>query len=187
MIVLDLAKTFERVGPFVVCVGVGYVFQILQEDFESVMWLLRGIRKGCRLKVLLQNRFKLSQPSYKGQHGGLLLRIVLQDALRAVTKVYPPMKMKGFVDDSTRRLKSRRKGAAKGSRAYLAELDRGERNGLKLSLTAEGKKGKSKVIVSCKFLERNCKKTVRKKEWVWQTAQNRWEWTFAQGTSKLVA
>ena len=32
---------------------------------------------------------------------GLLLRIVLQDALREVMEVFPPSKMKVFVDDIT--------------------------------------------------------------------------------------
>ena len=37
----------------------------------------------------------------------LLLRIVLQDALSEVTKIYPPLKLRVFADDSTALVKER--------------------------------------------------------------------------------
>ena len=41
--------------------------------------------------------------------GSLLLRIELQDALSEVTQIYPPPKLRVFVDDITALLKGRNK------------------------------------------------------------------------------
>ena len=50
-----------------------------------------------------------------------LLRIVLQDALSAVTSVYPPMKTKVVVDDLTQGIQ----GIAQGRWAGLQQRDEG--------------------------------------------------------------
>ena len=83
----------------------------------------------------------------------MLLRIVLQHALRQVTKVYPPLKLMVFVDDITALLRRKNKAAAEMAKKVMKILkEEVERKGLKLSVTGDGKEGKSKIIASCGFL-----------------------------------
>ena len=51
--------------------------------------------EGCVAEPLLTIRVEVEVWSY------LLLRTVLQDALREVTKIYPSLKLRVFVDDIT--------------------------------------------------------------------------------------
>ena len=81
------------------CVGPGSAFQILQADFARAMWLFEHQRRvqfeGCVAEPLYTLTAVLLAPKWSC----LLLRIVLQDALSEVMKVYPPMKPKACVDD----------------------------------------------------------------------------------------
>ena len=92
----------------------------------------------------------------------LPLRIVLQDALSEVTKFYPPMKFRVFVDDITALVKGRKEVAEMAKKVIMKLKEEVEKKkGLKLSVTESGKEGKNKMIASCGFLEdelRQCSK-----------------------------
>ena len=93
---------------------------------------------------------RLSCPKW----GCLLLRIVLQDAFNEVTQIHPPLKLRVFVDDITALLMGKNKVVAEMARKVLKKLEEEvQRNVLKLSVTEDGKEGKSKMIASCGFLE----------------------------------
>ena len=84
----------------------------------------------------------------------LLLRIVLQDALSEVTQIYPPLKLRVFVHDITAQVKGRNKGGGKGKKKVMRKLkEEVQKEGLELSVTENGKEGKSKMIASCGYLE----------------------------------
>ena len=55
----------------------------------------------------------------------LLLRIVLQDALSEVTKIYPLQKLKVFVDDITALLMEKNKKVAEKAKKMMRKLKRG--------------------------------------------------------------
>ena len=82
-----------------------------------------------------------------------LLRIVLQDALSEVTKIYPPLKLKVFVDDITALLTGENRNIAEVAKKVMKKLKEVEKKGLKMSVAENGKEGKSKIIASCGFLE----------------------------------
>ena len=84
----------------------------------------------------------------------LLLRVVLQVALGEVTKTYLLMKLRVFVDDITVLLKGVNREVAEAAKKVMKKLkEEIEKKSLKLSVTENGKKGKSKMIASCGFLE----------------------------------
>ena len=93
----------------------------------------------------------------------LLLRIVLQDALSEVTKIYPLRKLRVFVDDITALFMGKNKKVAEMAKKMMRKLKEevGEKD-LILSSTEKGKEGgKCKMIASCGFLEerlRECSK-----------------------------
>ena len=68
---------------------------------------------------------------------------MLQDALNEVTKIHLPLKLRVFVDDITALWMVKNRNGKEGER------------GLKLSVTENGKEGKSKMIASCGYLEEN--------------------------------
>ena len=79
---------------------------------------------------------------------------MLQDALSEVTKIYPPLKLRVFVDDITALLMENNEEVAEMAKHVMKRLreEVGEK-GLKLSVNENGKDGKSEMIVSCGFLE----------------------------------
>ena len=81
----------------------------------------------------------------------LALRIVLQDALSEVTKIYPSSKLRVFKDDITA-LVERIEKWRNGKTVMKTLKEEVEKHGLKLSITENGKEGK-KMIASCGFLE----------------------------------
>ena len=84
----------------------------------------------------------------------LLLRIVLQEALSEGTKIFPPLKLRVFVDDITALLKRRNKELVEmAERVLKKSKNEVEEKGLKPSITEGGKEGKSKAMTSCKYLE----------------------------------
>ena len=84
----------------------------------------------------------------------LLLRIVLQDALSEVTKIYPLLKLRVFVDDITALLTEKHKEVAEMAKKAMKKFKKEkEQKCLKLSVTENGKEGKSKMIASCGFLD----------------------------------
>ena len=57
------------------------------------------------------------------QWSGLLLRIVLQDALSEVTRIYPPLKLRVFVDDITALLMGKNKVVAEMAKKVMKKLE----------------------------------------------------------------
>ena len=69
-------------------------------------------------------------------------------------KIYPLVKLRVFVDDITALVKGRNKEVAEMVEKVMKKLkEEVEKKGLKLSVTENGKEGKSKMIASCGFLE----------------------------------
>ena len=67
-----------------------------------------------------------------------------------VTNIYPSLKLRAFVDDIAGTQKSRKWQKKKVMKKLKEEV---KKKGLKLSVTGNGTKGKSKMIASCGFLE----------------------------------
>ena len=72
------------------------------------------------------------------------MRIVLQDALSEVTKIYPSLKLRVFGDDFTALVKGKKEVAAMAKRVMQKLKEEAEKKGLKLSVTENVKEGKSK-------------------------------------------
>ena len=98
--VLDLAKAFERVNLPVVWALATHVnvsrkiLRVLCGYFEHQR---RVQFEGCVAEPLQT----ITAILLGSKWSCLLLRIVLQDALSEVTKIYPPLKLLVFVDDIT--------------------------------------------------------------------------------------
>ena len=93
------------------------------------------------------------------------MRIVLQDGLSEVTKNYPPLKLRVFVDDITALPKGKHREVAEKAKKVMKKLkEEVEKKGIKLSVTENGKEGKSKMIASCGFLEDELRQYAVKKE-----------------------
>ena len=129
-LVLDLATTFGRVSLLVL--GLDFPRKILR-----VLCGRRVQFEGCAAEPL--KTITAILPGSKWSC--LLLRIVLQDALSEVTKFFPSLKLRVFVDDITALVKGR-------------NIE---------SVTDNGKKGKCKLIASCGFLERKCAKSIQQR------------------------
>ena len=150
-LLLDFAKAFERVS---LC-GLGQgISTFTQKKTRVLCWYFEHQRRvqfeGCVAEALQTITAILlgSKWSY------LLLRIVLQDALSEVTKIFPPLKLRVFVDDITAFLKRRNKELVEMAKKVLKNSKKEvEEKGLKPSITEGGKEGKSKAITSCKYLE----------------------------------
>ena len=160
--VLDLAKAFERVSLSVVWAWATHfsfprkILRVLCGYFEHQ----RREQHEGRVAEPLQTITAILPGS---KWSCLLLRTVLLDALSEVTKIYTPLKLRVFVDDITALLKVRkqRKVAEMAKKVMKKLKEEVERKGLKLSVTENGKGGKSKMIASCGFLEnelRQCSK-----------------------------
>ena len=152
-LVLDLAKAFERVSLPVVWAWARRfsfprkILRVLCDYFEQQR---RVQFEGCAAEPLTTITAILPGSKWSC----LLLRIVLQDALSEVTKIYPPFKLRVFVDDITALLMGKNKVAAEMAKKVMKKLrEEVEKKGLKLSVTENGKEGKSKMIASCGFLE----------------------------------
>ena len=91
------------------------------------------------------------------------MRIVLQDALSEVTKIYPPLKLKVFVDDIVALFEGeKQKHSGTGKEVMKKLTEEVEKEGLKLSVTDNGKEGKSKMITSCGFRENELRQFSKK-------------------------
>ena len=79
-----------------------------------------------------------------------------------VTKFYTPLKLRVFVDDITALLMVKNREVAEMAKKVMKKLkEEVEKKGFNLSVTENGKEGKSKMIASCGFLEdelRQCSK-----------------------------
>ena len=77
----------------------------------------------------------------------LLLRIVLQDALSEVTKIYPSLKLRVFVVDITALVKGRNKDVAEMAKKVMKKLKEMEKNKLSVTETWQGRKGQDDCFV----------------------------------------
>ena len=69
-------------------------------------------------------------------------------------KIYPPLKLRVFADDITVLVQGRNKEVAEMAKKVMKKLkEEVEKKTLKLSVTEDGKEGKSTKIASCGFLE----------------------------------
>ena len=131
-LVLDLAKAFERVS-FPLVWAWATAFQLPRKILRVLCGYFEHQRRvqfeGCAAEPL--TTIPAILPGSKWSC--LLLRIVLQDALSEVPKIHPSLKLRVFADDIT--------------------AEEVEKKGLELSVTDNGKEGKSKMIASCGFLE----------------------------------
>ena len=121
--VLDLAKAFERVqSPCRVCLS--DALQLPKEDLAGAWWVLRAPKRRVQFEGCAAEPLKT------------IGRVVLQDALSEVTKIYPLLKLRVFVDDITALFMVKKQGRPK---EVLKRL-RGEvsRKGLKLSVNERG-------------------------------------------------
>ena len=91
----------------------------------------------------------------------LLLRIVLQDAVSEVTNFYTPLKLRVFLGDTSALLMERNREVAEMAKKVMKKLKKRERKALKLSVTEDGKEGKSKLVASCGFLENEVRQSSR--------------------------
>ena len=123
-LVLDLAKAFERVSLL-------DAPELLQEDPASAV------------RVFRVNSSKSRYGPSRVKWSYLLLRIVLQDALIEVTKICPPLKLRVFLDDITVLLMEKNKVMVEMAKKVMKKLKRRgrEENGLKLSVTKDGREG----------------------------------------------
>ena len=92
--------------------------------------------------------------SHRSKWGCSLLRILLQDALSEVVKIYPLLKLKVFVDDITTLFKGRDKELTELADKVLEKLKKKvEEKDWKPSITEGRKEDKSTVVASCRYLE----------------------------------
>ena len=131
-LVPDLAKASEA-GQSPCGLGLGNALP--KKDLASAVRVFRA--PGCAAEPLTTITAIL--PGFKWSC--LLLRCVLQDALSEVTKFYPPLKLRVFVDDITALLMGKNKAVVEMAKKVMKKV------------TEDGKEGQSKMIASCGFLE----------------------------------
>ena len=106
------------------------------------VWVFLSTRGERSSKVVWRSRARPSRPSGRGPRG-----VVLQDALSEVTKFYPPIKLRVFVDDITALLMRKNREVSEMAKKVIKKLkEEVERKGLNLSVTEDGKEGKSKMM-----------------------------------------
>ena len=120
-LVLDQAKALERVSLPVVWAWATH-FRIPKEDFASAVGVLREHQfEGCAAEPLTTITAVLPGSKWSC----LLVRIVLQDALNEVIKIYPPLKLRVFVDDITALLMVKNKVVAELAKKVTKKLKKG--------------------------------------------------------------
>ena len=150
-LVLDLAEAFERVSLPVV--GLGDAFQLPKEDLEGAVRLFRAPEASAVGRM---------RGGAAPDHHGHLARVQVElftfthCSARCVERshIYPSLKLRVFVDDITALVKGSNEDVAEVAKKVMKKSkEEVEKKGLKLSVTDNGKVGKSKVIASCGFLE----------------------------------
>ena len=121
VLVLDLAKAFERVSLPVVWAWATHfsfprkILRVLCGYFEHQR---RVQFEGCVAESLRTIAAILPGSMWSC----LLLRVVLQDALGEVTNIYPPFKLRGFADDITALLMGKNREVAEMARKVMKNL-----------------------------------------------------------------
>ena len=150
---LHLAKAFERVNLPVVWAWAKH-FSFPRKILRVLCGYFEHQRRGCVAEPLQTITAFLPRSKWSG----LPLRIVLQDALSEVTNIYPSLKLRVFVDDIAALVQGGNKDVAEMAKKVMKKLkEEVEKKGLKLSVTENGKEGKSKMVASCGFLESELK------------------------------
>ena len=142
-----MAKVFQRVSLSVVWAwATHFIFP------SNILRVLYGYFEHQR-RVQFEGCVAAPLQTISSKWSCLLLRIVLQDALSEVTKIYHPLKLRIFVDDITALFKGENREIAEMAKKVMKKLKDVEEKGLKLSVTEHGKEGTSMMIASCGFLE----------------------------------
>ena len=134
-LILDLAKAFERVTLLVVSAWATH-FSSPRKILRVFCGYFEHQRKvqfeGCAAEPLRTITVILSGSKWSCW----LLRIVLQDVLSEAMNIYPPLTLRGFVDDITALVKGRNKEVAEMAKKVMKKLEEDvEKKGLKLSVT----------------------------------------------------
>ena len=120
-LVLDLAKALERVSLLVVWAWATHfsfprkILRVLCGYFEHQR---RVQFEGCVAEPLQTITAILPW----SKRSCFLLRIVLQDAPREVTKIFPPLKLRVFVDDVSALLMEKNREAAEVTKKVMKKL-----------------------------------------------------------------
>ena len=148
-LVLDLAQAFERVSLLVVWAWATHSRKILR-----CCAVISSTRGEYSSKGAWRSRFRPSAILPGSKWSCLVLWIVLQDAISEVTNIYPPLKLRVFVDDITALLKGKNRDIVEMAKKVMKKLkEEVEKKGLKLSVTENGKEGQSKMSAPRGFLE----------------------------------
>ena len=119
---LRLGESF-RAGQSSSGLGVGDAFQIFHEDFAGATRALSSTSGEVGSKDVRRIRSRPITAILPGSKWScLLLRIVLQDALSDVTKIYPLPKLRVFVDDITAFMNGRNKGLVEMAEKVLKSI-----------------------------------------------------------------
>ena len=90
----------------------------------------------------------------------LLPRVVSQDAPSEVTNIYPPLKLRVFVDDITALLMGKNSVVAEMAKQVMKKLkEEVKKKGQNMSVNENGKEGRSKIIASCRSLENELRRS----------------------------
>ena len=125
-LVLDLAQAFERVTLPVVwawATHLSFPRNILRVFVGYFEHQRRVQLEGC-VAELLQT---ITAILLRSKWSCLLLRIVLQDALSELAIIYPPMKLRVFVDDITALLMDKNKEVAEMAKKVMEKLKKRRR------------------------------------------------------------
>ena len=120
-LVLDLPKAFERFSlPAVWAWATHISFP------RKILRLLCGYfehQRRVQFEGCVAEPLKTITAILPGSKWGcLLLRVVLQDALGGVMKIYPPLKLRVFVDDITALLMVKKKEVAEMAKKVMRKL-----------------------------------------------------------------
>ena len=130
-------------------------YATVNQTFMGVTFTrMSPIRRICLSVLWLKRTRPQNRPSRPpgSKWSCVLLRIVLQDALREVTKIYLRWNW-GFCGWHHGNLDVKNREVAETAKKVMKKLkEEVETKGTKLSVTENGKEGKSKMIASCDFL-----------------------------------
>ena len=137
-----------RVGQSSCGLGVGDAFQLRKEDLEGVLWDFFEHQRRVQFEGCVAKPLRTITAILPGSKWSCLLRIVLQDALSEVTNIYPPLKLRVFVDDISALLMGKNKVVAEmAEKVMKRRREEVEEKGLKLSITGNGEKEQDDCVV----------------------------------------
>ena len=153
-LVLDLAKAFDRVSLLVVWAWATHL-SFPRKILRVLCGLFRAPEAGTVRGMC--GRAARDHHGYPAKVQVELLAFThcIAGCIEESHKKYPPSKLRDFVDDVTALVKGRNKEVAEMATKVTEKLkEEVEKKGLKLLVTENGKEGKSKMIASCGFVEK---------------------------------